>query len=44
MYTTLVERYNPGMDMSDEERVRLSARRVGMNLPVDGRGDGREDQ
>ena len=34
-YVTLVERYNPGMDMSDEERVRLSARRVGMNLPVD---------
>jgi len=30
-----VERYNPGMDMSDEERVRLSARRVGMNLPVE---------
>jgi ATP synthase assembly factor FMC1 len=34
-YVTLVERYNPGADMSDEERVRLSARRVGMNLPVD---------
>ncbi|KAF1822310.1 uncharacterized protein K489DRAFT_321201 [Dissoconium aciculare CBS 342.82] len=34
-YTTLVERYNPGMNMSEEERVRLSARRVGMNLPVE---------
>ena len=34
-YVTLVERYNHGMDMSDEERVRLSARRVGMNLPVE---------
>lgn len=32
-YATLVERYNPGMDMSDAERVRLSARRVGMDLP-----------
>ena len=32
-YLTLVERYNPGMNMSEEERVRLSARRVGLNLP-----------
>jgi ATP synthase assembly factor FMC1 len=35
MYVTLIERYNPGMGMSEEERVRLSARRVGMNLPVE---------
>jgi len=34
-YATLVERYNPGMNMNDEERVRLSARKVGMNLPVE---------
>ncbi|KAJ4295144.1 hypothetical protein N0V90_007154 [Kalmusia sp. IMI 367209] len=33
MYATLIERYNPGMGMSEEERVRLSARRVGMDLP-----------
>ena len=33
MYATLVERYNPGMDMGEEERVRLTARRVGMELP-----------
>lgn len=33
MYATLIERYNPGMGMSEEERVRLSARRIGMNLP-----------
>jgi hypothetical protein len=33
MYATLVERYNPGMNMEDEERVRLTARRVGMDLP-----------
>ncbi|MCJ1459756.1 hypothetical protein MMC28_010135 [Mycoblastus sanguinarius] len=33
MYATLLERYNPGMSMDEEERVRLTARRVGMNLP-----------
>lgn len=33
-YATLLERYNPGMDMDDTERVRLTARRVGMDLPV----------
>ncbi|KAI1419665.1 hypothetical protein F5Y12DRAFT_776765 [Xylaria sp. FL1777] len=32
-YTTLLERYNPGMNMEEEERIRLSARRVGMDLP-----------
>jgi ATP synthase assembly factor FMC1 len=32
-YCALIERYNPGMGMSEEERVRLSARRIGMNLP-----------
>jgi len=35
MYTTLVERYNPGMGMEEEERVRLTARRVGMDLPAE---------
>jgi ATP synthase assembly factor FMC1, mitochondrial len=35
MYTTLLHRYNPGMGMDEEERVRLSARRVGMDLPVE---------
>ncbi|KAK3941468.1 putative ras [Diplogelasinospora grovesii] len=34
-YVTLLERYNPGMGMDEEERVRLSARRVGMNMPVE---------
>jgi ATP synthase assembly factor FMC1 len=34
-YATLVERYNPGMNMDEEERVRLSARRVGMEMPVE---------
>lgn len=32
-YLELLERYNPGMDMDEEERVRLTARRVGMELP-----------
>jgi len=32
-YVTLVERYNPGANMNEEERVRLTARRVGMDLP-----------
>jgi hypothetical protein len=32
-YTELLERYNPGMNMEEEERVRLTARRVGFNLP-----------
>ena len=35
LYSTLVERYNPGMNMDEEERVRLTARRVGMELPVE---------
>lgn len=34
-YTTLVERYNPGMNLDEEERVRLTARRVGMEMPVE---------
>ncbi|KAH7093191.1 hypothetical protein FB567DRAFT_587635 [Paraphoma chrysanthemicola] len=39
-YITLIERYNPGMGMSEEERVRLSARRVGMDLPVEYESEG----
>ena len=35
MYTTLLERYNPGVNMDEEERVRLTARRVGMDLPIE---------
>lgn len=33
MYATLLERYNPGMNMEEEERIRLSARRVGYDMP-----------
>lgn len=41
IYVSLLERYNPGLngDMSEQERVRLSARRVGINLPVDDEGN-----
>jgi len=35
MYATLLERYNPGMNMDEEERVKLTARRVGMELPIE---------
>lgn len=43
MYATLLERYNPGMNMDEEERVKLTARRVGMDLPeeyVNFKGEG----
>jgi ATP synthase assembly factor FMC1 len=33
-YATLLERYNPGISVVDQqERIRLTARRVGMDLP-----------
>jgi hypothetical protein len=34
VYVELLERYNPGMNLDEEERIRLTARRVGMELPV----------
>jgi len=34
-YIMLVERYNPGMGMTEEERVRLTARRVGLDVPIE---------
>ncbi|KAL3433005.1 ras guanine nucleotide exchange factor domain-containing protein [Aspergillus tetrazonus] len=48
MYAMLVDRYNPGSLMDEEERVRLTARRVGLDLPElpgeqqkgKGKGDG----
>jgi ATP synthase assembly factor FMC1 len=36
----LLERYNPSLDMDEEERVRLTARRVGMDLPPEFGGKG----
>ncbi|PLN84514.1 hypothetical protein BDW42DRAFT_191599 [Aspergillus taichungensis] len=32
-YAALVERYNPGATLTEEERIRLTARRVGWDLP-----------
>ena len=32
-YASLLERYNPGMNMEEDDRIRMTARRVGMNLP-----------
>ncbi|KAJ5142752.1 uncharacterized protein N7515_001539 [Penicillium bovifimosum] len=32
-YCELLERYNPGMTMDEEEKIRLTARRVGFDLP-----------
>lgn len=40
VYGALLERYNPGMDMSEEDRVRLTARRVGMDMPEHWYGKG----
>lgn len=34
-YVELVERYNPGMTLDEEERIRLTARRVGLDLPIE---------
>ena len=35
MYAHLLDLYNPGMSMDEEERIRLTARRVGWELPVE---------
>ncbi|KAF4552109.1 Hypothetical protein D9617_11g009580 [Elsinoe fawcettii] len=44
MYTTLIERYNPGMNMNEEDRVRLTARRVGMDTSsLEGYGKPKKD-
>lgn len=40
MYGALLERYNPGADMTEEDRVRLTARRVGMDMPEEWYGKG----
>ncbi|CCC06642.1 hypothetical protein SMACR_00667 [Sordaria macrospora] len=42
-YVTLLERYNPGMGMDEETRVRLTAKRVGMDLPKEFK-DGEEEK
>ena len=42
-YAVLLERYNPGITMTEEEKVRLTARRVGMDLPEEVTPGGREN-
>ena len=50
IYGQLLERYNPGMGMDEDQRVRLTARRVGMDMPeewygkVEGFGNGWEER
>ena len=31
---TLLDRYNPVVDLTAEERIEATARRVGLNMPV----------
>lgn len=38
-YAMLVDRYNPGSNLTEEERIRLTARRVGFDLPVEAKKD-----
>lgn len=40
VYGVLLARYNPGADMEEDERVRLTARRVGMDMPEEWYGKG----
>ena len=40
MYATLLERYNPGMSMDEEERVKLTMKRVGMDAPEEWKPEG----
>lgn len=42
MYATLLERYNPGMNMEEEERTKLTARRVGMEMPLEYEHEGKK--
>ncbi|KAN0140008.1 hypothetical protein V8E53_001904 [Lactarius tabidus] len=34
MHKTLLDRYNPVIDLTDEERIEATARRVGLDMPV----------
>ena len=39
-YAFLVEQYNPGINMDEEEKIRMTARRVGLDLPDQVSGSG----
>ncbi|KAI0316703.1 hypothetical protein OF83DRAFT_1059922 [Amylostereum chailletii] len=38
MYKTLLDRYNPLIDLTGEERIEATARRVGLNMPILSKG------
>ncbi|KAI9510453.1 hypothetical protein F5148DRAFT_976775 [Russula earlei] len=38
MYKMLLDRYNPLIELTSEERVEATARRVGLNMPVISQG------
>jgi len=38
-YKELLERYNPLIDLTAEERIEATARRVGLNMPETAKGD-----
>lgn len=33
MYVALLERYNPNLRIEEDDRIKLSARRVGFGMP-----------
>ncbi|KAI9806052.1 MAG: hypothetical protein M1833_004459 [Piccolia ochrophora] len=39
-YVALLERYNPGITMGEEERLSATARRVGLEMPDEGGREG----
>jgi ATP synthase assembly factor FMC1 len=42
VHAGLLARYNPGLDMAQDERVRLSARRVGLDMPSEHEDEGKD--
>jgi len=38
-YKELLERYNPLIDLTAEERIEATAKRVGLNMPETAKGD-----
>ncbi|KIP12872.1 hypothetical protein PHLGIDRAFT_113459 [Phlebiopsis gigantea 11061_1 CR5-6] len=39
MHKTLVDRYNPLHDLTAEERIKATARRVGLDMPIESKGE-----
>jgi len=39
LYQALLERYNPLIDLTAEERIEATARRVGLNMPKMAQGE-----